>query len=110
MSKLFAALFGCTHEHYTFPRTPKPGQRPPAAGLTGMYVVCLDCAKEFPYDWQEMKVVWHLKNPSDGQPFILVELLERETSARRWRRDWWTSLSRRPAGIVCPTSGRRMSS
>jgi hypothetical protein len=22
-------------------------------------VVCLDCGKEFPYDWQEMKVIAH---------------------------------------------------
>jgi hypothetical protein len=22
-----------------------------------MYVVCLDCGKEFPYDWREMKVI-----------------------------------------------------
>jgi DNA-directed RNA polymerase subunit N (RpoN/RPB10) len=22
-----------------------------------MYVVCLDCGKEFAYDWQQMKVV-----------------------------------------------------
>jgi RNA polymerase subunit RPABC4/transcription elongation factor Spt4 len=22
-----------------------------------MYVVCLDCGKEFAYDWQEMKVI-----------------------------------------------------
>jgi hypothetical protein len=21
------------------------------------YIVCLDCGKEFPYDWQKMKVV-----------------------------------------------------
>ena len=25
--------------------------------LTGTYVACLDCGKEFPYDWQEMKVI-----------------------------------------------------
>jgi hypothetical protein len=25
--------------------------------LTGTYVVCLDCGKEFAYDWQEMRVV-----------------------------------------------------
>ena len=24
---------------------------------TGTYVVCLDCGKEFAYDWQSMKVV-----------------------------------------------------
>ena len=24
---------------------------------TGTYVVCLDCGKEFPYDWNAMKVL-----------------------------------------------------
>ena len=28
-----------------------------AALLTGTYVACLDCGREFPYDWQDMKVV-----------------------------------------------------
>jgi hypothetical protein len=27
------------------------------AGRSGTYVVCLDCGKEFPYDWQQMRVV-----------------------------------------------------
>lgn len=26
------------------------------------YIVCLDCGKEFPYDWQRMKVVAPAKN------------------------------------------------
>jgi hypothetical protein len=25
--------------------------------LTGTYVACLDCGREFPYDWREMKVI-----------------------------------------------------
>jgi hypothetical protein len=25
--------------------------------LQGTYVVCLDCGKEFPYDWQRMEIV-----------------------------------------------------
>jgi hypothetical protein len=32
-------------------------RRPQAAALTGTYVACLDCGREFPYDWQEMKVI-----------------------------------------------------
>lgn len=50
-------LFGCWHKHYSFPRTARGSRRSPAAALTGTYVVCLDCGKEFPYDWKEMKVV-----------------------------------------------------
>jgi hypothetical protein len=51
-------LFGCWHRNYSFPITSKPGHRRCEAALvTGTYVVCLDCGKEFPYDWREMKVV-----------------------------------------------------
>ena len=56
--KLYQALFGCRHSRYSFPVTVRPSaRRPQAAALTGMYVACLDCGKELPYDWQEMKVV-----------------------------------------------------
>ncbi|HLJ26699.1 MAG TPA: hypothetical protein VKY85_08310 [Candidatus Angelobacter sp.] len=58
MATLVDMLFGCWHKNYSFPITNKAGQRPsPAASLTGTYIVCLDCGKEFPYDWQEMKVL-----------------------------------------------------
>jgi len=58
LSELVDILFGCPHEHYTFPRTAKAGpSRSEAASVTGTYVVCLDCGKEFAYDWREMKVV-----------------------------------------------------
>jgi hypothetical protein len=55
---IFDVLFGCSHKHYSFPITAKPGQRrSQAAAVTGTYVVCLDCGQEFAYDWQEMKLV-----------------------------------------------------
>ncbi|HLJ90440.1 MAG TPA: hypothetical protein VKZ53_26770 [Candidatus Angelobacter sp.] len=58
MANLLDMLFGCWHKHYSFPITRKAGQRrPTAASLTGTYVVCLDCGREFPYDWKEMKVI-----------------------------------------------------
>ncbi|HKW76630.1 MAG TPA: hypothetical protein VJN64_13960 [Terriglobales bacterium] len=61
MANLLDILFGCTHKRFSFPMTRRPGQRHShAASLTGTYVACLDCGKEFPYDWQEMKVVEHL--------------------------------------------------
>ena len=58
-AKLVDVLFGCRHSRYSFPVTIRgaKARRPQAATLTGTYVVCLDCGKEFPYDWQEMKVV-----------------------------------------------------
>jgi hypothetical protein len=58
ISKLIDVLFGCHHPRYSFPVTLRPSARRPQAGaLTGTYVTCLDCGKEFPYDWQEMKVI-----------------------------------------------------
>jgi hypothetical protein len=52
-------LFGCWHKNYSFPITGKKGSAPhcEAERLTGTYVVCLDCGREFPYDWEKMKVV-----------------------------------------------------
>jgi hypothetical protein len=62
IAKLVDTFFGCWHSHYSFPITIRPGSRnharpSSAASLTGMYVVCLDCGRELPYDWQEMKVI-----------------------------------------------------
>jgi len=58
VERFFSSLFGCWHSHYSFPITVRGGaRRKGAAALTGTYVVCLDCGKEFPYDWQEMKVI-----------------------------------------------------
>jgi len=58
IASLLDSLFGCWHSHYSFPITVRTGShRSAAASLTGTYVVCLDCGKEFPYDWQEMKVL-----------------------------------------------------
>jgi hypothetical protein len=62
ITKLVDAFFGCWHNRYSFPITMRPGARKTprpaaAAALTGTYVVCLDCGRELPYDWQEMGVI-----------------------------------------------------
>jgi predicted protein tyrosine phosphatase len=55
---LFDMIFGCSHRHCSFPITIRGKlQRSETASVTGTYVVCLDCGKEFPYDWEEMKLV-----------------------------------------------------
>jgi hypothetical protein len=60
LQNFFNALFGCSHQRTTFPLT--PGRRTAAiqgqasAIRLGTYVVCLDCGKEFAYDWQSMRV------------------------------------------------------
>jgi hypothetical protein len=58
LGRLFSAAFGCWHQHYSFPMTVRSGKRRnSAAAVTGTYVVCMDCGKELPYDWAQMKVV-----------------------------------------------------
>jgi hypothetical protein len=55
---LLSFLFSCRHRHYSFPIS-VPKQRVPLIRPgADMYVVCLDCARQFPYDWEQMKVVW----------------------------------------------------
>jgi hypothetical protein len=48
-------LFGCSHRKTTFPLT--PGR---ALGINALraqtYVVCLDCGREFEYDWDKMRI------------------------------------------------------
>ena len=61
IAELFDTFFGCKHSHYSFPISVRPGsRRSSATKLTGTYVACLDCGREFPYDWQEMKVIHSL--------------------------------------------------
>ncbi len=55
LQSILNALFGCSHSRTTFPIT--PGRKQSAAPVRhGTYVVCLDCGKEFGYDWNEMRV------------------------------------------------------
>jgi len=67
---LLDRVFGCSHKRCSFPITVRGKlRRSPAASVTGTYVVCLDCGHEFPYDWNEMKIVTvrESKGP-DGVP------------------------------------------
>lgn len=58
LSKLLDAMFGCRHARYSFPITVRAGSRRALpAQRTGTYVACLDCGKEFRYDWHEMRIV-----------------------------------------------------
>lgn len=49
LQSLLNAMFGCTHQRTTFPQTP-------GRNRTATYVVCLDCGKEFAYNWTEMRL------------------------------------------------------
>ena len=64
LQALLNSLFSCSHHRTTFPLTParrngSPGTR------NGTYVVCLDCGKEFAYDWSSMRVGVTLPNRTD---------------------------------------------
>jgi hypothetical protein len=50
VNTLMNLFFGCAHRRTTFPLTParKSGH--------STYVVCLDCGKEFGYNWAEMHI------------------------------------------------------
>jgi hypothetical protein len=58
-------VFGCSHKRRSFPITVRGKlRRSPAASVTGTYVVCLDCGQEFPYDWNQMKLVESQPSPA----------------------------------------------
>jgi len=48
LNSILEILFGCAHRTTTFPLTPKRKR--------DTYVVCLDCGREFGYDWNEMRI------------------------------------------------------
>jgi len=59
LQSLLNSIFGCSHRRTTFPLTPaRKGlvHSAPSAARNGTYVVCLDCGKEFVYDWDEMRL------------------------------------------------------
>jgi hypothetical protein len=63
LQSVLNALFWCGHQRTTFPITPgrrSAGSLPatPAASASSAatYVVCLDCGKQFAYDWRQMRV------------------------------------------------------
>lgn len=58
LQSLVNAFWGCSHRKTTFPLTPgrkSIGFVAPGAARHNTYVVCLDCGKEFRYDWSEMR-------------------------------------------------------
>lgn len=66
--KIFDALFGCWHKNMSFPLTSIRARRHAGAAAlqTGTYVVCLDCGKEFAYDWKEMRVL----DSGEQRPYV----------------------------------------
>jgi hypothetical protein len=68
---LLDTLFGCKHSRFSFPISVRPRSgRVAAASLTGTYVACLDCGREFPYNWQDMKVVTSVERTQPRLPAL----------------------------------------
>jgi len=63
INSVLERLFGCSHRRTSFPITPK---RPSAR--VGAYVSCLDCGKEFAYNWNEMRQEEQLVVPTTPVP------------------------------------------
>ena len=53
---ILEALFGCRHKKLSFPLTVRRRRQGPTMN-SGTYTVCLDCGKEFVYDWNQMQIV-----------------------------------------------------
>ena len=69
-SLVWGRVFRCRHKRCTPLITCRPGQpRSRVAAMTGTYFVCLDCCKEFAYDWEHMRVI----DPEPGRMKILAE-------------------------------------
>jgi hypothetical protein len=60
LNSVLENLFGCSHRTTTFPLTPTRKVVGRSAGSIGRphgaYVVCLDCGREFGYDWHAMRI------------------------------------------------------
>ena len=50
INSVLERIFGCSHRRTTFPITPKR-----SSARVGAYVTCLDCGKEFAYNWNDMR-------------------------------------------------------
>jgi hypothetical protein len=75
ISLLISKIFGCAHNRTTFPLTRRKAARMPEAisscksklsegARSGTYVACLECGKEFDYNWKEMRIGSPVAEPS----------------------------------------------
>jgi predicted transcriptional regulator len=76
LHSLVNTLFGCAHSRTTFPMT--PGRRngvvtTKSATHLGTYVVCLDCGKEFAYDWRTMRVGHPIAMQVTAAPVVAMQ-------------------------------------
>ena len=59
LHSMMNSIFGCGHQRTTFPITLRRSYADSAAvsdSVGSTYVACLDCGKEFAYDWKSMRI------------------------------------------------------
>jgi hypothetical protein len=73
--KVLDMLFGCWHKRVSFPITRKASQQRTGevTRRTGTYIVCLDCGKEFAYDWKKMRVLSPQEQRSSAHAHLEAE-------------------------------------
>ena len=76
LNRLLSAIFGCSHRRTSFPQTPK--------GAKATYVSCLDCGREFGYDWSAMRITGDLPKPAPLP--VVVERPKRKAKVTKIRR------------------------
>lgn len=69
-ASLIGSLFGCSHKRTTFPIT--PGRNLSGATRNGTYIACLDCGKEFAYDWKTMQVGEQVAGSARSNPQTII--------------------------------------
>jgi phage terminase large subunit GpA-like protein len=72
ITSLLNALFGCSHKRTTFPITPSRRSSLSDSARRGTYVACLDCGKEFDYNWKEMRVTDTIPAPAAAASLSIV--------------------------------------
>lgn len=65
IDSIWNLLFRCQHRRTTFPLTPVRKKGDPTPAET--YVVCLECGRQFTYDWENMRL-GKMADISDGAP------------------------------------------
>jgi hypothetical protein len=72
LNNLFNTFLGCSHRRTTFPITParKVGFPPALGKRHSTYVACLDCGKEFGYNWSEMRIGDPVAAPVTAEPVL----------------------------------------
>lgn len=86
MDGLSNLFFGCSHRNTSRPFTSRQKAAAGGANFSGTYIVCLDCGKEFPYSWEEMRVL------SNGE----IEAATAQSESPRKSNGWFSAwLSRK---------------